>query len=215
MRFKSPFLLILAILYVHCEEDFDYYEKNDPNAYEYGDVYERSEGIEYNVYYKCKKCLRPNVTTEGFSVKMQRLQRKAFLSFDYYGTSKMQRNHAGEVIKYANNDTWIKTLKNGLTIPDGYTCNTKCGPWSYNVHWCQATAENTWYKCALPGKDSYGRICEEIYKDMLYQVYCYVENRNSYWAHNGGTWGYTHPPLCFPSHESCKYIGAGDGYLDS
>ncbi|WRW24680.1 hypothetical protein [Singapore grouper iridovirus] len=129
---------------------------------------------------------------------MKTIQQKGFLTYDHFGAP----------ITYDDVD-WDRVMRKGLTY-DGVPCVGFCIPFAMNAnnHYCVPKGKvNEWERCALPGRDQYGRWCEEVHKDKGYGTWCYVKDRNSYNAFIGGTWGYTHPALCFNTTQSCYYDG--------
>ncbi|AAS18140.1 unknown [Singapore grouper iridovirus] len=151
----------------------------------------------YDSRHECTSCGDPTNETYGYDVKMQRIQMEGYLTYDF----------AGLPLGYDNTD-WERVMKKGLTIADGTPCVGMCTPYrmSSNNHYCVPKGKvNEWERCALPGRDQYGRWCAEINKDETYGTWCYVKDRNKYGTFSGGQWGYTHPALCFKSQKSCRY----------
>ncbi|BCT22514.1 maco-A 94/2 36 [Carp edema virus] len=118
------------------------------------------------------------------------------------------QSHYGIPIRYDyygwKEDTWkaFKEGTYGMTLR-GHPCYgscTKSGQYSY---WCYTDSKLNWDYCYYYNRDQYGRKCVSIDK-RISQVTCEVENAHKYWAHNGGWWGYTHPPIAPMTHDKTK-----------
>ncbi|UUY86241.1 hypothetical protein [Largemouth bass virus] len=153
-------------------------------------------GLGMDTVYECTSCPEPTVTGAG---NLPNEQRAAYLS----------GGGVGDVRQYSDQD-WNLGFQNGFTVGYGDPCQDKCRPFSASVHYCKPQGKKEdLLMCANIGRDQYGRRCQTYEKTSGYKNYCYVVNANSYWPHNGGKWGYTHPFLCYQTKKSCRY-----GYLD-
>ncbi|WRW24682.1 hypothetical protein [Singapore grouper iridovirus] len=154
----------------------------------------------FKTYYEvneCTNCPNSNEEVSGYSVKMQYEQMLGYLEGDFGGRPE----------SYSNED-WSDVLAKGLTLDYGRPCTDKCKPFAVdaNRHYCVAKGRTgVWQSCALPGHDNFGRECKDVNKDTTYGNWCYVKNGESYTAVNGGSWGYTHPALCFATKKRCQY----------
>ncbi|AAS18142.1 unknown [Singapore grouper iridovirus] len=141
---------------------------------------------------QCTSC----ALEEGASEAVQ-TQQKGYLSERGEGTTLTYNQQ-----QYANGTLY------GFTLIHGELCSAEnqCQPNGYyHNHWCIPVGKTEWVKCAKFNKDQYGRECEDVKKDRQHGTWCYVKNRNTYWPHNGGKWGYTHPAACEHSRKLCRY----------